>query len=110
MRHRRTPRLSLIVVLPENHVVSPERLRERLWKGADENVDVLVACAGQPTNLTALQRTVGGAQFLLAPAGTSTEELRELAIGQAPGDIVRLLDGALLNDAQGSGQELSMSS
>jgi hypothetical protein len=81
---RRTPRHSLIVVLPENHVVSIDRLTESLRARVDQDVDVLVACAGQPTNLSALQRSVGDAHFLLAPAGTSTEDLRELAIRQAP--------------------------
>src|SRR5687768_15061632 len=85
---RRTPRVSLIVVLPEHHVVSPNRLTESLRGPLDQQVDVLVACAGQPMNLSALQRSVGNAQFLLAPAGTSTEDLRQLAIQQAPGDIV----------------------
>jgi hypothetical protein len=56
-------------------------------------VDVIVACAGQPVNLADLQRRVRDAQFLLAPAGTSTEDLRELAMKQAPGDIVSLLNG-----------------
>jgi hypothetical protein len=107
---RRTPRHSLIVVLPENHVVSPDRLTESLRARADQDVDVLVACAGQPTNLSALQRSVGAAQFLLAPAGTSTEDLRELAIRQAPGDIVRLLSGALLADSHGTERELFMTS
>lgn len=107
---RRTPRHSLIVVLPQNHVVSPDRLKESLRGRVDQDVDVLVACAGQPTNLSALQRSVGDAQFLLAPAGTSTEDLRELAIRQAPGDIVRLLSGALLDDSQGTERELFMTS
>lgn len=107
---RRTPRHSLIVVLPENHVVSPDRLTESLRARVDQDVDVLVACAGQPTNLSALQRSVGEAQFLLAPAGTSTEDLRELAIRQAPGDIVRLLSGALLADSHGTERELFMTS
>lgn len=107
---RRTPRHSLIVVLPEHHVVSPDRLTESLRARADQDVDVLVACAGQPTNLSALQRSVGDAQFLLAPAGTSTEDLRELAIRQAPGDIVRLLSGALLASSHGTERELVMTS
>lgn len=107
---RRTPRHSLIVVLQENHVVSPDRLTESLRARVDQDVDVLVACAGQPTNLSALQRSVGDAQFLLAPAGTSTEDLRELAIRQAPGDIVRLLSGALLADSHGTERELFMTS
>jgi hypothetical protein len=107
---RRTPRHSLIVVLPENHVVSLDRLTESLRARVDQDVDVLVACAGQPTNLSALQRSVGEAQFLLAPAGTSTEDLRELAIRQAPGDIVRLLSGALLSDCHGTERELFMTS
>jgi hypothetical protein len=107
---RRTPRHSLIVVLPENHVVSPDRLTESLRARTNQDVDVLVACAGQPTNLSALQRSVGDAQFLLAPAGTSTEDLRELAIRQAPGDIVRLLSGALLADSHGTERELFMTS
>ena len=107
---RRTPRHSLIVVLPEHSVVSPDRLTESLRSRVDQDVDVLVACAGQPTNLSALQRSVGDAQFLLAPAGTSTEDLRELAIRQAPGDIVRLLSGALLADTHGTERELFMTS
>jgi hypothetical protein len=107
---RRTPRHSLIVVLPEHHVVSPDRLTESLRSRVDQDVDVLVACAGQPTNLSALQRSVGDAQFLLAPAGTSIEDLRELAIQQAPGDIVRLLSGALLAESHGTERELFMTS
>lgn len=93
---RRTPRVSLVVVLPENHSISPERLARSLGAHGNQQIDVVVACAGQPTNLSALQRTIGAAQFLLAPAGTSTEDLRALAMRQAPGDIVTLLSGALL--------------
>lgn len=106
---RRTPRVSLIVVLPENHVVSPDRLAEGLRARGNQDIDVVVACAGQPTNLSALQRSVGDAQFLLAPAGTSTEDLRELAMRQVPGDIVTLLSGALL-PAAGADAELVMTS
>lgn len=91
---RRTPRKSLIVVLPENHVVSPELVTDRLAADGDtEVVDVILACAGQPLSITALQRRVRDIQVLLAPAGTSTEDLRELAMSQAPGDIVTLLSG-----------------
>lgn len=92
---RRTPRTSFIVVLPENHIVSPAGLAERLPIATECDVDVIVACAGQPINLHALQRTVANAQFLLAPAGTSMEDLRELAMQHAPGDIVTLLSGTL---------------
>lgn len=106
---RRTPRVSLIVVLPENHVVSPDRLAEGLRAHGNQDIDVVVACAGQPTNLGALQRSVGDAQFLLAPAGTSTEDLRELAMRQVPGDIVTLLSGALLPTA-GADTSLLMTS
>jgi hypothetical protein len=94
-RERSTPRKSLIVVLPENHVVSPELVTERLPAVGDhEKVDVIVACAGQPFSLAGLQRRVRDLQVLLAPAGTSTEDLRELAMKRAPGDIVTLLSGA----------------
>jgi hypothetical protein len=74
-------------------------LAEGLAAHGNQDIDVVVACAGQPTNLSALQRSVGDAQFLLAPAGTSTEDLRELAMRQVPGDIVTLLSGALLRAA-----------
>jgi hypothetical protein len=94
-RPRLTPRKSLVVVLPDNHVVSPELVAERLPSTGDHDaVDVIVACAGQPTNLGMLQRKVHDLQVLLAPSGTSVERLRELAIMQAPGDIVTLLSGA----------------
>ena len=106
---RRTPRISLIVVLPENHVVSPDRLAQGLRAHGNQDVDVVVACAGQPANLSALQRSVRGAQFLLAPVGTTTEDLRQLAMQQAPGDIVTLLSGALLPELSANA-ELSMTS
>jgi hypothetical protein len=97
---RRTPRVSVVVVLPENHVVSPDALLKRLRRRDDEQIDVLVACAGQPVNLSALQRDVGEAQFLLAPSGTSLEDLREMAMKQATGDIVTLVSGALLKETE----------
>jgi hypothetical protein len=58
---------------------------------------MVVACAGQPSNLDELKRTAHDARFLLAPAGTSTEDLREFAMEQTPGDIVTLLNGAQLS-------------
>jgi len=92
---RRTPRKSLIVVLSENHVVSPDLVTDSLLgEGVDEVVDVILACAGPPLGITALQRRVRDLQILLAPAGTSTEDLRELAMSQASGDIVTLLSGS----------------
>jgi hypothetical protein len=106
---RRTPRISVVVVLPENHAVSPASLTS-LRKLGDQEVDVVVACAGQPADLNALQRTVRGAQFILAPAGTSAEDLRELAMQQAPGDIVTLLSGALLTETDVTRQQLFRSS
>ena len=92
---RRAPRVACIVVVPENHVVSPEALARYLTPHADREVKIIVACAGQPADLGALQRTVRNAEFLLAPVGTTSEELRELAMRQAPGDIVNLLDGTI---------------
>lgn len=103
---RRTPRVSVVVVLPENHTVSPDSLIEGLRKSADSEIDVLVACAGQPANLTALQRCVRNAQFLLAPAGTTPEELRELAMEHASGDIVTLLSGARLPPVEMTDRQL----
>jgi hypothetical protein len=90
---RRTPRRSLIVVLPENHVVSPDLVSGRMAREGEETVDVIIACAGQPHGIGALQRRVRDLQVLLAPAGTSKEDLREFAMSQAPGDIVTLLSG-----------------
>ena len=91
---RRTPRRSLIVVLPENHSVAPERVVEHLTGEGDQDiVDVIVACAGPSSSLAALQRRVRDIQVLLAPAGTSVGDLRELAMRQSPGDIVTLLSG-----------------
>lgn len=88
----------MIVVLPEDSTVSPESLAGGLRARGDQ--EVLVACAGRPANLGALQRSVGDAEFLLAPAGTPVEDLRELALGQATGDIVTLINGALLREAE----------
>lgn len=96
VRHRRTPRRSLIVVLPENHVVSADNVSEHLEGPEADQIDVILACAGQPNGISALQRKVRGLQVLLAPAGTSDEDLRELAMARVPGDIVTLLNGTSL--------------
>jgi hypothetical protein len=93
---RRTPRKSLILVLPDNHSLALEELAQRLPVASYADADVIVAYTAQYTDLNVLQRAVGDAQFLLAPAGTSTADLRELAMKQAPGDIVTLLNGASL--------------
>jgi hypothetical protein len=94
---RRTPRVSLILVLPDDQAVEPERLAFRLAPALYDEVDLMVvACAGRPSNLDELKRTARDARFLLAPAGTSAEDLRELAMEQTPGDIVTLLNGAHL--------------
>ena len=91
---RRTPRKSVIVVVPDNHFVSADLVTARLrTQPGNEDVDVILACAGQPVNIAALQRQVRDLQVLLAPPGTSTEDLRELAMKQASGDIVTLLCG-----------------
>jgi hypothetical protein len=98
MGPRRSPRKSLIVVLPDNHVVSPDTVVERMPQTEENDlVEVIVACAGQPSSLAALKRRVRDLQVLLAPAGTSPADLRELAMRQAPGDIVTLLSGAALS-------------
>jgi hypothetical protein len=92
---RRTPRKSVIVILPDNHVVSPDAVADSLPHTEDhELVDVIIACAGQPANLPAMARFGRDIQMLFAPAGTSGEDLRELAMRQAPGDIVTLIGGA----------------
>jgi hypothetical protein len=70
--------------------VVSERLATEGESGA---VDVILACAGQPNGIAALQRRVRDLQVLLAPAGTSGEDLRQLAMEQAPGDIVTLVSG-----------------
>lgn len=92
-RESLSPRTSVIVLLSGSEPVSPERLAERVAAVHDGRANVIVACAGRPANLHALQRIVENVEFLLAPPGTSSEDLRELAMRRAPGDIVRLLDG-----------------
>jgi hypothetical protein len=90
---QRTPRRSLIVVLPDNHVLPASLVADLLpADSGGEEMDVIIACAGQPASITELQRLPDLA-VLLAPAGTSIEDLRELAMRRAPGDIVTLLSG-----------------
>ena len=58
---RRTPRKSLIVVLPENHVVSPDLVADRVLADGDgEVMDVILACAGQDAGLVWLTNSVTG--------------------------------------------------
>ena len=94
LARRKTPRVSLIFLLRDGQVMEPKRLAGRLAPQRDEGMDVIVACAGQPGNLDVLRRTARHARFYLAPADTTEEDLRELAIKQTGGDIVTLLRGA----------------
>src|SRR4051794_23356888 len=94
---RHTRRKSLMVVVPENLVVPADMVAQHLaGESESDRTEVILACAGQPTGIASLQRTVRDLQVVLAPAGTSGEDLRELAMQQAPGDIVTLLNGARL--------------
>jgi len=104
------PRVSVVFVLSENHVVSPDRVLTQLEQHVEREVDVLVACAGQPANLSSLQRVIGSAQFLLAPAGTDTEDLRELAMARATGDVITLLNGTHLDEGAETQRRLAQTS
>ena len=91
---RRTPRRSVIVVLTENDTVGADLIDDRLPSEADaDHVDVIVACAGQPSGVGLLAARLRDVQVVLAPAGTSGEDLRQLAIQHAAGDIVTLVSG-----------------
>jgi hypothetical protein len=91
---RRAPRMSLIVVLPDYPEAHAERIAQCLSSWRDDERDVTIACAGQPNNLDSLKRIARTARFLLAPSGTSAEDLRELAMEQTHGDIVTVLNGS----------------
>jgi len=91
---RRTPRRSVIVVLTENDTVAADLIDERLPSESDaDHVDVIVACAGQPSGVGLLASRLRDVQVVLAPAGTSGEDLRQLAIQHAAGDIITLVSG-----------------
>ena len=91
---RRTPRRSVIVVLTENDTVAADLIDDRLQSESDaDHVDVIVACAGQPSGVGLLAARLRDVQVVLAPAGTSGEDLRQLAIQHAAGDIITLVSG-----------------
>jgi hypothetical protein len=106
---RRTPRRSVIVVLPDNYVISPEQLAQRVEGIQETEIEIIIACAGQPADLPALQRTLRHAQLMLAPAGTAVEELRVLALAQATGDIVTVVCGAAPASAAAADRERILS-
>jgi hypothetical protein len=52
---------------------------------------VIIVCAGEPANLPELEMFAPGAKFIIAASGTSPEDLREVAMRRASGDIVTLV-------------------
>jgi GT2 family glycosyltransferase len=81
------PKRSLIVLIPTDYAISSERIAEGLSRvGPDPSV--IVACAGQPATLATIHSQLRDAEFLLAPRGTTTAELRMHALAQATGDIL----------------------
>ena len=91
---RRTPRHSLIVVMTDDRSVCLDQLARHLPSNERE-VSVIVACAGEPADLSTLKERISHAEYLLAPAGTPAEELRALGMRHACGDIVTLFDGSV---------------
>ena len=87
---RRTPRKSVVIVLPSD-LPMPTRLADDLPGTSSDVNDIIVASAGEPAYLTTLRKSLRDAEFLVAPAGTSAEDLRELAMSRATGDIVKLV-------------------
>ena len=90
---QRAPLKSLIIAIPAAHSIELDRITAQMPDDPNGAVEVIVACAGQPADLPAIHTHLTNAQFLLAPLGTSAEELRVLAISQAVGDIVTFVSG-----------------
>ena len=104
---RQTPRMSLIVVVADNESVRIERVQQELGTSPPDDRDVIFACAGRPANLMRLSRRVHDAQFIFAPPGTSCEDLRELGIRRAHGDIITLVNGMGLRSGSASSVQAS---
>lgn len=98
-RPRHLPRESLIVAIPAHHEIAMDRVAERKPRISGETLDVIVACAGQPTHttVTAVHARLRTAQFMLAPAETTEGDLRALAMSQATGDVVTLVGHTAAN-------------
>jgi hypothetical protein len=88
---RRTPRKSVVIVLPSDLPIAASRLADEVPVTSSDVNDIIVASAGEPAYLTTLRKFLREAEFLVAPAGTSAEDLRELAMSRATGDIVKLV-------------------
>ena len=107
---QRVPAQSVVVVVPANHFVALDRIAARSPQDADQNAEVIVACAGTPTHatVTAIHAHLRNAQFLLAPAQVDKGDLRALAMSRATGDIVTLIDG-VGSSANGAEREAGVS-
>lgn len=92
---QKLPSRTVIVVLPANHSVPFERIAVRAVHDGGQELEMIVACAGQPAHatVTAIHARLPTAQFLLAPAQMGALDLRALAIARATGDIVTIIDG-----------------
>jgi hypothetical protein len=92
----RTPRISLIVALPDNCDLLPDAIAERIPAQDAESVDIILACAGsEPRNIAPVAKRASSLQILVAPSGTSGEDLRELAMSRAAGDIISFIPGVV---------------
>lgn len=96
--HRSEPTVSIVVIVGDDTAVPTDRLIQRLPRAVDREVDLVVAFAGVPADAAVIKRARRDARVVLAPPGTSTQELRALAMREAGGDIVTLINGADLAD------------
>lgn len=99
-RFRRGPSLrpgvSTVVVVADQRPLPIDQLALRLPRVDADGATLVVAMAAEAAEGNRLRQLRRDASVIVAPLGTSMEDLRGLAMREAPGDIVTLLDGALL--------------
>lgn len=90
------PGVSTVVVVADQRPLPIDQLALRLPRVDADGATLVVAMAAEASEANRLRQLRRDASVIVAPLGTSMEDLRGLAMREAPGDIVTMLDGALL--------------
>lgn len=87
--NRQSPRTALVVALADSTLCT--NISSEIIDSYGVDTDILFACAGETVGFAPLCDAFPGARFVYAPAGTSEDRLRVLALRQTDSDIVKFL-------------------
>jgi hypothetical protein len=90
------PTYSIVIASREARRELEAHLHWLMSTGAAGDAEIVVARAGEPTEMRSLRASYPSVRFVALPKDTSLSELRAAGMSEAAGDIVTMLDDSVV--------------